>query len=224
MFVAFDVLERAGADVRQCELAERRALLEGLLPGDAGPLRVSDRLGASSWEDVTALRTGSRERGVEGVMIKRLGSAYGLGRTRGDWWKWKIEPLTLDAVLVYAQPGHGKRAALLTDYTFALWDKNELVPVAKAYSGLSNDEIAALDAWVRRNTVERFGPVRRVAPERVFEIAFEAIGRSPRHRSGIAVRFPRILRERGDKDAKDADTVGRAVELIRDQERRNQGR
>ena len=134
-------------------------------------------------------------------MLKRLTSAYGVGRKRGDWWKWKIDPFTIDAVLIYAQPGSGRRASLLTDYTFGVWDQGELVPIAKAYSGLSNDEIAEMDRWIRRHTRERFGPVRHVEPVQVFELGFEAIARSTRHRSGIAVRFPRMLRWRTDKKA-----------------------
>ena len=147
------------------------------------------------------LRDSSRARGVEGLMIKRLASAYGVGRKRGDWWKWKIAPHTIDAVLIYAQPGSGKRASLLTDYTFGLWNDGELVPVAKAYSGLTNEEIAEMDRWIRRHTVERFGPVRHVEPVHVFELGFEAIAPSSRHRSGVAVRFPRMLRWRRDKAA-----------------------
>ena len=138
-------------------------------------LQISPRLDATSWEAIAGQRATSRSRGVEGVMIKRLTSPYGVGRKRGDWWKWKIAPHTIDAVLIYAQPGSGKRASLLTDYTFGVWDGGELVPVAKAYSGLSNDEIAEMDRWIRRHTVERFGPVRHVEPVHVFELGFEAI-------------------------------------------------
>ena len=140
-------------------------------------------------------------------MLKRRESAYGVGRSRGPWWKWKIEPYTIDAVMVYAQAGHGRRASLYTDYTFAVWRDDELVPFAKAYSGLTDEEIRKVDAWVRAHTLERFGPVRRVAPELVFELAFEAIQASPRHKSGIAVRFPRILRWRKDKPPAEADTL-----------------
>ena len=140
-------------------------------------------------------------------MLKRWSSPYRAGRKRGDWWKWKIEPYTIDAVLIYAQPGSGRRASLFTDYTFGLWDENELVPVAKAYSGLSDQEIDELDRWIRRHTTERFGPVSAVEPVHVFELGFERIARSKRHRSGIAVRFPRILRWRRDKRVADADTL-----------------
>jgi DNA ligase-1 len=147
-------------------------------------------------------------------MLKRLTSAYGVGRRRGDWWKWKIDPFTIDAVLIYAQPGSGKRASLLTDYTFGVWDGDRLVPIAKAYSGLSNDEIAEMDRWIRRHTIERFGPVRHVEPVHVLELGFEAIARSSRHQSGIAVRFPRMLRWRKDKKAADADTLDSVRDLL----------
>ena len=140
-------------------------------------------------------------------MLKRLASPYGVGRRRGDWWKWKIEPHTVDAVLIYAQPGSGKRASLLTDYTFGVWHDGALVPVAKAYSGLSNDEITELDRWIRQHTTERFGPVRHVEPVQVFELGFEGIQKSSRHKSGVAVRFPRILRWRTDKPASEADRI-----------------
>ena len=140
-------------------------------------------------------------------MLKRRESAYGIGRVRGAWWKWKVDPHTIDAVLVYAQSGHGRRASLFTDYTFAVWEGAELVPFAKAYSGLSNEEIRRVDAWIRAHTLERFGPVRRVEPLLVFELAFEGLQASPRHKSGIAVRFPRILRWRTDKTAVEADTL-----------------
>jgi DNA ligase-1 len=140
-------------------------------------------------------------------MLKRLSSPYGVGRRRGDWWKWKVVPLTVDAVLIYAEPGHGRRAGLFTDYTFGVWHGDRLVPFAKAYSGLTDAEIRRVDAFVRRHTLERFGPVRTVKPELVFELAFEGIQRSPRHKSGIAVRFPRMARWRTDKRPEDADTL-----------------
>ena len=179
-----------------------------------GVLRASPVIRAASWADLATLRGESRSRGVEGLMLKRLTSAYGVGRKRGDWWKWKIEPFTIDAVLIYAQPGSGRRASLLTDYTFGVWHQGELVPIAKAYSGLSNDEIAEMDRWIRRHTRERFGPVRHVEPVHVFELGFEAIARSSRHRSGIAVRFPRMLRWRTDKKAEDADTLETVQKLL----------
>ena len=169
---------------------------------------------APGWDDLAGLRREARDHGVEGLMLKRLESPYGVGRKRGDWWKWKIDPFTMDAVLIYAQPGSGKRASLLTDYTFGVWDQGELVPVAKAYSGLTNEEIAEMDRWIRRHTVERFGPVRHVEPVHVFELGFEAIARSTRHKSGIAVRFPRMLRWRKDKPASEADTLEALKTLI----------
>ncbi|MBY0260926.1 MAG: cisplatin damage response ATP-dependent DNA ligase, partial [Phycisphaerales bacterium] len=212
-FVAYDVLEVGGVDVRERPLSERRALLEDVLAGVAR-IGLSERLVAGSWEEIAALRTESRGRNVEGLMLKRLDSAYGAGRKRGAWWKWKIDPLTVDAVLVYAQPGHGRRAGLLTDYTFAVWDGGELVPFAKAYSGLDQAEIDELDRWIRGHSTGRFGPVRVVAPERVYELGFEAIAPSPRHRAGVAVRFPRILRWRTDKAAADADTLASLRALI----------
>ncbi len=147
-------------------------------------------------------------------MLKRRASAYGTGRKRGEWWKWKIDPYSVDAVLVYAQPGQGRRASLLTDLTFALWQEGALLPVAKAYSGLNDEEIDRLDRWIRRHTVERFGPVRAVEPTQVFELHFEGIAPSPRHKSGVAVRFPRIARWRTDKKAEEADQIETLRRLI----------
>jgi DNA ligase-1 len=206
VFMAYDILEDRGDDIRNRPLEERRIILETHLPA-AAVLRTSEIVKASSWTELAALRQNSRARGVEGLMIKRRSSVYGVGRRRGDWWKWKIDPYTIDAVLIYAQPGSGRRASLLTDYTFGVWDQGELVPIAKAYSGLSNDEIGEMDKWIRRHTRERFGPVRHVEPVHVFELGFEGIARSPRHRSGIALRFPRMLRWRTDKKAEEADTL-----------------
>ena len=212
VFQAYDVLEHAGADIRERPLRERRERLVTLIEGTV--LRVSAEVGAGSWEALAELRRESRARGVEGLMLKRWTSPYRPGRKRGDWWKWKIEPFTMDAVLVYAQPGSGRRATVFTDYTFAVWQGDELVPVAKAYSGLSDGEIDELDRWIRRHTTERFGPVSAVEPVHVFELGFEAIARSTRHKSGIAVRFPRILRWRRDKPARDADTLGTLEAMI----------
>jgi DNA ligase 1 len=206
VFMTYDVIEIDGRDVRAEPLSVRRSALEKLLSSD-GVLRISPVVAADSWQTLADLRAMSRERNVEGLMLKRLESTYGVGRKRGDWWKWKIEPHTIDAVLIYAQPGSGKRASLLTDYTFGLWHNGELVPIAKAYSGLSNEEIAEIDRWIRRHTRERFGPVRHVEPVQVFELGFEGLARSSRHRSGIAVRFPRMLRWRKDKPASEADTL-----------------
>jgi DNA ligase 1 len=216
VFMAYDILERQARDMRVEPLSTRRLALEQLL-ADSSILRLSRRVVASSWDALAELRAESRMRGVEGFMLKRLDSPYGVGRKRGDWWKWKIDPYTVDAVLIYAQPGSGKRASLLTDYTFGVWDEGQLVPVAKAYSGLSNEEIAELDRWIRRHTRERFGPVRHVEPVHVFELGFEAIAPSSRHKSGVAVRFPRMLRWRKDKPAPEADTLETLKSLIVDE-------
>ncbi len=178
------------------------------------PLRLSPVLEVKSWDALAILQAEARSRGVEGVMLKRLDSGYGVGRQRGDWWKWKINPLVIDAVLIYAQRGHGRRARLYTDYTFGLWEGGELVPVAKAYSGLSDDEIKEVDHFVRHNSVEQFGPVRVVKPELVFELAFEGIQQSTRHRAGLAVRFPRMNRWRRDKKPPDADSLDALRALI----------
>lgn len=206
VLLAFDLLELGGEDVRSRPLEWRRARLEEVVPRDSAIL-LSPIVRAASWEELARIREESRARQVEGFMLKRHGSPYGVGRRRGDWWKWKIQPYSIDAVLIYAQPGHGRRASLFTDYTFGVWDAGELVPVAKAYSGLTDDEIRQVDAFVRRNTLEKHGPVHRVKPELVFELAFEGIQRSNRHRSGIAVRFPRMARWRTDKHPRDADTI-----------------
>ena len=220
VFMTYDILEDEGEDVRDRPLDERRERLVHRLNPEAtaesreGVLRVSPAVVAPGWEALAAERAASRARGVEGLMLKRRSSPYGVGRRRGDWWKWKIEPYTIDAVLIYAQPGSGRRASLLTDYTFGVWDAGELVPIAKAYSGLSNEEIDEMDRWIRRHTRERFGPVRHVEPVHVFELGFEGIARSARHRSGIAVRFPRMLRWRRDKTAAEADTLDNVRRLL----------
>ncbi|WP_186190599.1 ATP-dependent DNA ligase [Burkholderia gladioli] len=215
---AYDLLEEGGRDLRTEPLARRRARLEALaeaLPAsEAGvALRVSPLVEAADWPALAALREQSRARGVEGLMLKQRASMYGVGRTKaaGTWWKWKIDPYAIDAVLLYAQRGHGRRASLYTDFTFAVWDEMDgvrtLVPFAKAYSGLTDEEMRQVDAIVRRTTIEKFGPVRSVTPSLVFEIGFEGIQASPRHKSGIAVRFPRMLRWRTDKSIEDADTL-----------------
>ena len=214
--VAYDLLEDHGLDIREKPIEERRARLQEIVNQvrASGHITLSATVHASDWEELQQLRLSSRERGVEGFMLKRLGSPYRVGRKRGDWWKWKIEPYSVDAVLIYAQPGSGKRASLFTDYTFGIWDNGQLVPFAKAYSGLTDEEIRQVDAFVRRNTVEKFGPVRAVKPELVFELAFEGIQASSRHRSGIAVRFPRMARWRLDKKPEDADTIETVKALI----------
>lgn len=214
-FLAYDLLEQQGEDVRALTLRERRRRLDAVLRECACGFETSPIVTAESWAALGELRASSRERLVEGLMVKRLDAPYGTGRTRGVWWKWKIDPYTFDGVLVYAQPGRGRRANLLTDYTFAVRDGEQLVPVAKAYSGLTDPEIARLDRWIRQHTVERFGPVRSVKPELVFEIAFEAINASKRHKSGIAVRFPRIARWREDKPSGEANTIEDLRALLR---------
>ncbi|MGN6740441.1 ATP-dependent DNA ligase [Dyella sp.] len=204
-FMAYDLMERAGEDLRERPLHERRGLLADLLAPADEALMLSPALVADAWDTLTTERTQSRERQTEGLMLKRIDSPYRVGRKRGDWWKWKVDPHTIDAVLLYAQPGHGRRSGLFTDYSFGVWHEGELVTVAKAYSGLDDAEIARLDRWIRAHTTERFGPVRAVEPVHVFELAFEAVQLSGRHKSGVAVRFPRIARWRTDKQPADAD-------------------
>ncbi len=234
VLLTYDLLEVNGEDLRGRPLAERWALLEKLfaevaqrpfvksagsvletpdlfeIAVPARPrfaLRLSETLRAGTWDELAAMRLESRERQVEGIMLKRKVSPYGVGRQRGDWWKWKINPLVIDAVLINAQLGHGRRASLYTDYTFALWENGKLVPVAKAYSGLTDAEIREVDAFVRGNTTAKFGPIRAVKAELVFELAFEGVQKSSRHKAGLAVRFPRMNRWRIDKKPEEADTL-----------------
>ena len=218
VLVAYDLLEEGGVDLRALTQHERRTLLEALVKqtGQLVPpqLTLSPLVEAASWDQLAHIRTESRARGVEGMMVKAKDAQYGVGRTKnvGTWWKWKIDPYTIDAVLIYAQAGHGRRASLYTDYTFAVWDadadgERRLVPFTKAYSGLTDAEIAVVDNAIRKTTVEKFGPVRSVRPTMVFEIGFEGIALSSRHKAGIAVRFPRILRRRDDKSIDDADSL-----------------
>jgi DNA ligase-1 len=238
-FIAYDLLQQAGQDLRTRPLADRRQRLQALLAH--GPFQAAPLVEAADWAGLAALRQESRERGVEGLMLKQRASAYGSGRTKADglWWKWKIAPYTVDAVLVYAQAGHGRRAGLYTDYSFAVWNRPpadaaeadavvqaiaarqpakpgalQLLTFAKAYSGLSDAEFKAVDAVIRSSTLEKFGPVRSLKPQLVFELAFEGIGRSPRHKSGIALRFPRMLRIRHDKPLWQADSLGTLESLI----------
>jgi DNA ligase-1 len=213
-FMAYDLLEESGADVRERPLAERRARLAALTVDRHARLLLSPEV-PGSWAELAGVRTQARARAVEGLMLKRRGSPYQTGRRRGDWWKWKIDPYSIDAVLVYAQPGNGRRANVLTDMTFGVWQDGELLPVAKAYSGLTDDELDELDRWIRQHTLERFGPVRHVEPVHVFELHFEGIAESARHRSGVAVRFPRIARWRRDKKPEDADTLESLRALLR---------
>lgn len=215
--VVYDLLEVDGRDIRSETQERRRSLLEELmatLPADSR-LRISPLVLATDWDSAAQYRLASREREVEGLMVKRWSASYQAGRRRGDWWKWKIDPLTIDAVLIYAQPGHGRRSSLYTDYTFAVWDGEALKPIAKAYSGLNDKEIMELDRWIRANTVERFGPVRSVDPYHVFELGFEGVNVSKRHKSGVALRFPRILRWRHDKPAAEADSLASLAALAR---------
>lgn len=217
IFMAYDFLEQSGLDLRDLPLAQRRERLEALIPcSSSARLRLSPRLALGDWASLAVARSHSRALGVEGLMLKRMDAAYGYGRQRGAWWKWKVAPMTVDAVLLYAQPGHGRRASLYTDYTLAVWDSDALVPVTKAYSGLTNEELLELDGWIRRHTVERFGPVRSVTPAQVFEIAFEGIQSSSRAKSGMALRFPRIQRWRRDLSPKDADDIFMLRDLLRD--------
>jgi len=216
---AYDILEWEGKDIRDMAFGERRKILENLyhkVKTDSLPLHLSETIQFKNWEEAALERENSREVKSEGLMLKRLDSPYLVGRKKGDWWKWKVDPLTIDGVLTYAMRGHGRRSNLFTDYTFGLWDeeKKELVTFAKAYSGLTDKEFRSLDAWIKKNTLERFGPVRSVTPHHVFEIAFEGIAESKRHKSGVATRFPRILRWRKDKKMEDANTLEDLKALI----------
>lgn len=215
----YDLIEYKNQDIRSFELRKRRELLEQTLENIKDEtaktiLQPTDLIEENSWEDLTETRKQSRGLRVEGFMLKRKDSPFRVGRHRGDWWKWKIEPFTVDAVLIYAQKGTGRRADLFTDYTFAVWQDGQLVPFAKAYSGLTDKEIRRVDNYVRRHTKETFGPVRSVEPKHVFELAFEGIQRSNRHKSGVAVRFPRILRWREDKTINDADSLETIHQLL----------
>ena len=216
ILMAYDILEHRGEDIRELPLEERRALLEMLIGIESGAqaLKLSPLVTADNWQVLDKLRQESRELHVEGFVLKHRRSSYGVGRKRGDWWKWKVEPYSVDGVLLYAQRGSGRRASLYTDYTFGVWHDGKLVPFAKAYSGLNDAEIREVDRFVRRNTVEKFGPVRSVPPELVMELHFEGIRRSTRHKSGLAVRFPRIARWRRDKTADQADTIETIMALL----------
>jgi DNA ligase-1 len=221
VLLAYDLLEDHGQDLRNLPQHERRARLARVVAATNAPaLQLSPLVEMPSWDAYAALRDESRSRGVEGFMLKHRNARYGVGRTKdvGTWWKWKIDPLSVDAVLVYAQRGHGRRASLYSDYTFAVWDARDgerrLTPFAKAYSGLTDAEMRRVDAIVRKTTIEKFGPVRSVTPTLVFELGFEGIQHSPRHKSGIAVRFPRILRWRTDKDVAEADSIDALQALL----------
>ncbi|MVT10758.1 ATP-dependent DNA ligase [Chitinophaga tropicalis] len=215
VFLSYDLLEWEGQDIRNRPLNERRKLLEQVVEQINLPsLRLSPAITFHTWEELARFRTLAREQGSEGLMLKRRSSVYQVGRKRGDWWKWKIDPLTIDAVMIYAQKGHGRRSNLYTDYTFAVKDGDQLVAFTKAYSGLTDKEINEVDNWVKKNSIEKFGPVRTVKPELVFEIAFEGIAASNRHKSGVALRFPRINRWRKDKPAEEINTLADLQQLL----------
>lgn len=223
VLLAYDLLEQQGQDLRKQPLHARRAALDALVQHLNHPLLIASPLvTGTTWAELATLREQARTRGTEGFMLKQRASAYGVGRTKaaGTWWKWKIDPMSVDAVLIYAQRGHGRRASVYSDYTFAVWNAppdapdRQLVPFAKAYSGLTDAEMAKVDAIIRATTVESFGPVRSVRPTLVFELGFEGIARSPRHKSGIAVRFPRMLRWREDKPVDEADTLQTLAALL----------
>lgn len=219
IMMCYDLLEYEGKDIRSQPLWIRRQKLEQLISEASAKsatlaLMLSPVLICKNWEEVKLERTRSRELACEGLMLKHKQSIYESGRRRGNWWKWKVDALTVDGVLIYAQRGSGRRANLYTDYTFAIWDGEELVPFTKAYSGLTDKEILEVDSWIKKNTIEKFGPVRSVIAELVFEIAFEGIQPSPRHKSGIALRFPRIARWRKDKNVKEANTKQDLLQLI----------
>jgi len=208
IFRVYDVLEFNGDDYREEPLENRKIKLNQLVKeADEQVLMLSEEVTFSEWNELHEIREDSRQYASEGLMLKKRDSTYKVGRKKGDWWKWKVDPLTIDAVMLYAQRGHGRRANLYTDYTFAVWDGDQLVPFTKAYSGLTDKEIAEVDRFVKRNTLERFGPVRSVTPELVFEIAFEGINKSSRHKSGVALRFPRMKRWRKDKPKEEANTL-----------------
>jgi DNA ligase-1 len=214
-FIAYDILECNGEDIRHKALTVRRNLLEELLHAIQYPsLQISPLIAFHNWNALAIQQQNARAFDAEGVMLKRKNSEYQVGRKTGDWWKWKVEPLTIDAVMIYAQKGHGRRSNLYTDYTFAVKDGDKLVPFTKAYSGLTDKEFAQVDAFVKKNAIEKFGPVRTVKPELVFEIAFEGIAASNRHKSGVALRFPRIKRWRQDKKADEINTLQDLQQLL----------
>ncbi|NBC58960.1 MAG: cisplatin damage response ATP-dependent DNA ligase, partial [Bacteroidetes bacterium] len=219
IFKAYDILEWQTQDIRSTSFKQRRQILDKLfqnLTDSITPFHLSETMQFQNWEAVEEERQKAREIRSEGLMIKRADSTYGVGRKKGDWWKYKSDPYSIDAVLTYAMRGHGRRSNLFTDYTFALWndDKTELVTFAKAYSGLTDKEFKEVDRWIKKHTTDRFGPVRQVEAQHVFEIAFEGIAQSNRHKSGIATRFPRIIRWRKDKTIKDANTLEDLKKLI----------
>ena len=223
VFIAYDILEMNGNDIRSKILSERRNILEEKFfnsiseeqDKNSRKIKITKLLKIKNWEELEEVKNSARNIKTEGLVIKNKNSKYLPGRKKGNWWKYKIDPMQLDGVLIYARPGSGKRADLYTDYSFAIWEENKLVKFANAYSGLNNEEIKELDKWIRKNTLEKYGPVRSVKPELVFEISFDNIQISKRHKSGIALRFPRITRWRKDKNIKDADSLENAKSMIR---------
>ena len=214
-FYAYDIIEHKNEDIRNYELKKRRAILQQLIEGIVNDyIQISPVIHYSDWEELTNIRSRAREMNSEGLMLKASNSIYHSGRKKGDWWKWKINPLSIDAVLIYAQKGSGRRSAFYTDYTFAIKDSDKLVTIAKAYSGLTDKEIKEVDKFVKANSLEKFGPVKTVKPELVFEIGFEGIAASNRHKSGVALRFPRILRWRKDKPVNEINTIDDLKELL----------
>jgi DNA ligase 1 len=215
-FFVYDLLEYNYEDWREKPLSERRKKLEEIiLPIQNKSIQLSEKIIFNSWNELAEIRKTSRDKKSEGIMLKRKDSVYKVGRKRGDWWKWKIDPLTIDCVMVYAAKGSGRRSNLYTDYTFAVKDGNELITFTKAYSGLTDKEFAEIDHFVKRNSLEKFGPVRTVKPELVFEIAFEGIAASNRHKSGVALRFPRMSRWRKDKTVEEINTLDDLKELLK---------
>ena len=215
VLVAYDLMEYEGKDIRHSSLENRRKLLEELVAAAAHQnLHLSQTIDFGSYDDLAAERESSRMHKAEGLMLKRKDSPYQVGRKRGDWWKWKVDPLVVDGVLIYAMRGHGRRANLYTDYTFAVWDQDTLVPFTKAYSGLTDEEFRQVDRFVKANILEKFGPVYSVTPQLVFEIAFEGISKSTRHKSGISLRFPRMSRWRKDKKPEEANTLGDLQDML----------
>jgi len=216
IFKAYDILEWAHEDIREKPLLQRRQILTQLIHDfEGGTLQMSEAVVFDNWQMLYDERENARQHASEGLMLKKAHSPYLIGRKKGDWWKWKVDPMTIDAVMIYAMRGHGRRANLYTDYTFAVWDGDQLVPFTKAYSGLTDKEIQEVDRYVKQHTIERFGPVRSVTPNLVFEIAFEGISRSKRHKSGVALRFPRIKRWRHDKPKEEANTLDDLHDLLK---------
>jgi DNA ligase-1 len=210
----YDILREGDTDLRPLPFAERRRRLEAWYGMPRPALDLSPMVPFADWHELKTLRAGARERGIEGVMLKRADSAYVAGRPKGPWFKWKRGALTIDAVLMYAQRGHGKRSSFYSDYTFGAWQGDALVPVGKAYSGFTDEELRRLDKWVRDNTMNRYGPVREVTPGLVLEIAFDSVHRSKRHKSGVAMRFPRVHRIRWEKPFREADTLATLERML----------